>query len=137
MANTLPIRVRERTHERSMNKRTGFQNDNSASYRAIADTSRRKILDLLRVQGPLRANDIVAHLPQMSQPAVSKHLRILREARLVQAEKDGRERIYCLTAQALRHVSEWLRHYEALWDERLATLQQLAEHSAQSRGEKQ
>jgi DNA-binding transcriptional ArsR family regulator len=103
--------------------------DSSASYRAIADASRRKILDLLRTQGPLRANEIVAHLPQMSQPAVSKHLRILREARLVQAEKEGRERIYCLNAQALRQVSDWLRHYEALWDERLATLQQLAGQS--------
>jgi DNA-binding transcriptional ArsR family regulator len=111
-------------------------NDNTAPYRAIADTSRRKILDLLRIQGPLRATDIVAHLPQMSQPAVSKHLRILREAHLVQAETEGRERIYCLNPQALRHVSEWLRHYEVLWDERLATLQQLAEHGTEPKGER-
>jgi DNA-binding transcriptional ArsR family regulator len=111
--------------------------DNSTSYRAIADTSRRKILDLLRVQGPLRTTDIVAHLPQMSQPAVSKHLRILREAQLVQAEKEGRTRIYCLNAQGLRHVQEWLRHYEALWDERLATLQQLAGQGAEPAGENQ
>ena len=107
---------------------------NSASFQAISDPNRRKILDLLRAEGPLRAGEIVAQLNHISQPAVSKHLRILREARLVQAEPEGRERRYSLNAAALRQVAEWLYHYEPLWDERLATLKQLAEQSAQEPG---
>ena len=102
---------------------------NSAPYHAIADPSRRKILDLLRDQGPLRAGQIVAQLTHISQPAVSKHLRILREAKLVRAVTDGRERSYYLNPEALRQVAEWLLHYENLWDSRLATLKQLAEQT--------
>lgn len=105
-----------------------------SSYRAIADDNRRIILDLLRNEGPLRAGDIVARLAHISQPAVSKHLRILRAAKLVQAEADGRERRYHLNAAALRHVAEWLQHYEPLWDERLAALKQLAEQNNQETG---
>jgi DNA-binding transcriptional ArsR family regulator len=104
-------------------------------YHAIADGNRRLILDLLRDKGPLRAGDIVARLDHISQPAVSKHLRILREARLVQAKPEGRERRYYLNAAALRQVAEWLHHYEPLWDERLATLKQLAEQSAPETGD--
>jgi DNA-binding transcriptional ArsR family regulator len=105
-----------------------------APYRAIADGNRRTILDLLRKEGPLRAGDIVARLSHISQPAVSKHLRILREADLVQAQPDGRERRYQLNAAALRQVADWLHHYEPLWDERLATLKRLAEENATKTG---
>ena len=106
----------------------------SATYRAISDSNRRTILDLLRNEGPLLAGDIVARLPHISQPAVSKHLRILRQAQLVQADTVGRERRYRLNALALRQVAEWLYHYEPLWDERLATLKRLAEQSAGETG---
>ena len=60
-------------------------------YHAIADDNRRQIMDLLRTHGPLRAGEIVAHFPQISQPAVSKHLRVLRQAKLVHSSKAGRE----------------------------------------------
>jgi DNA-binding transcriptional ArsR family regulator len=106
----------------------------ASPYRAISDDNRRIILDLLRSEGPLRAGDIVARLDHISQPAVSKHLRILRQAKLVQSEPDGRERRYSLNAVALRQVAEWLHHYEPLWDERLATLKQLAEQNADQTG---
>ena len=96
-------------------------------YRAIADTNRRVILDLLRMEGPLRAGDLATRLAHISQPAVSKHLRILREAKLVRAEKSGREQLYHLNPNALRQVVTWLAHYESLWDERLATLKALVE----------
>lgn len=99
----------------------------STPYRAIADQNRRKILDLLRDEGPLLAGDIVAHLPTISQPAVSKHLRILRETGLVRVVPAGRERAYHLNPEALRQVAEWLQHYETLWDKRLNTLKALAE----------
>jgi DNA-binding transcriptional ArsR family regulator len=97
------------------------------TYRAIADSNRRFILDLLRTEGPLRAGDLVARLAHISQPAVSKHLRILREAKLVQAEKSGREQLYHLNPNALRQVVAWLTHYEPLWEERLSTLKALVE----------
>lgn len=107
---------------------------NSTPYRAIADLNRRKILDLLRAEGPLLAGDIVARLPAISQPAVSKHLRILRETGLVRAVPAGRERAYHLNPDALRQVAEWLRHYEVLWETRLATLKELAENAEAEAG---
>jgi DNA-binding transcriptional ArsR family regulator len=103
-------------------------------YHAIADGNRRFILDLLRQQGPLCAGEIVALLPHISQPAVSKHLRVLRNARLVRAEAAGRERRYRLDPASLRQVADWLQHYEPLWDERLATLKRLAEQAEQTTG---
>ena len=75
----------------------------------------------------MRASDIVGRLSHMSQPAVSKHLRILREAQLVWVETEGRERHYHLTPDHLRQVAQWLRHYEPLWERRLSTLKQLVE----------
>jgi DNA-binding transcriptional ArsR family regulator len=106
----------------------------STPYRAIADANRRKILDLLRKEGPLLAGEIVARLPVISQPAVSKHLRILRETGLVRAVPEGRERAYHLNPEALRQVVDWLHHYEALWDTRLATLRALAEDAEAQKG---
>ena len=99
---------------------------NDMLYQAIADANRRHILDLLR-RGPLPAGEIVAHLPHISQPAVSKHLRVLRDSQLVDVEPAGRQRLYRLNAVALQPVVEWLLHYDALWDQRLATLKQIAE----------
>ena len=103
---------------------------NITPYHAIADANRRLILDLLRDEGPLPAGDIVARLPHISQPAVSKHLRILRQSNLVWAESVGRQRCYHLKAEALRQVVDWLRHYDALWEDRLQTLKRLAERPA-------
>jgi DNA-binding transcriptional ArsR family regulator len=108
---------------------------NSTPYQAIADPNRRKILDLLCAQGPLRAGEIVAQLTHISQPAVSKHLRILREAKLVRAVSDGRERAYHLNPEALRQIAEWLLHYEPLWDSRMAMLKQLVEHDEAAQGD--
>lgn len=109
--------------------------EESTPYRAIADASRRKILDLLRTEGPLYAGDIVLRFPAISQPAVSKHLRILRETGLVRVVPAGRERAYHLNPEALRQVADWLHDYEALWDSRLATLKALAEAAEAQEGE--
>jgi len=108
--------------------------EESTPYRAIADTNRRKILDLLRTEGPLCAGDIVVRFPTISQPAVSKHLRILRETGLVRVVPAGRERAYHLNPDALRQVAAWLHDYEALWDTRLATLKALAEAAETQEG---
>ena len=58
----------------------------------------------------------------MSQPAVSKHLRILREAGLVRCRRDGRFRMYEIEAAKLQHVFDWVTHFERFWDERLRAL---------------
>lgn len=100
------------------------------SYRAIADPNRRIILDLLRDEGPLRAGDFVDRLSHISQPAVSKHLRILRDAELVRAEKAGREQVYHLEPDALAQIAAWLTTYEPLWEKRLQRLKALVEENA-------
>lgn len=105
-----------------------------SSFRAVSDPTRRRILDLLRDAGPLRAGDIAARFPRMSRPAVSKHLRILRHARLVREASQGRERWYQLNPQPLREMYDsWLRHYEAFWTERLQTLKQIVEEDERAR----
>jgi DNA-binding transcriptional ArsR family regulator len=99
-------------------------------YHAIADGNRRQMLDLLRTWGPLRAGEIVAHFPHISQPAVSKHLRVLRQAKLVRSTKSGREQWYHLDPVPLQPVAQWLEEYEVLWNQRLERLKQIAEESA-------
>ena len=104
-----------------MSARTPFQ--------AIADTTRRTILDLLRDKGAMRVSDIVAHFPHITQPAISKQLRVLRECNLVQEEQRGRERWYHLNPDPLRTIyDDWLRHYQPLWSKRLNTLKDLVEN---------
>lgn len=99
-------------------------------YHAIADANRRKILDLLRLQGPLCAGEIVTYFPQISQPAVSKHLRVLRQADLVSSTKAGREQWYALNPEPLQPVALWLGEYETLWTQRLDRLKGIAEKTA-------
>jgi len=89
-------------------------------YRAIADPTRRRILDLL-AGGDLPAGDLVQQF-SISQPAVSQHLRVLREAGLVSPRRDGRRQVYRLHAEALAEVYDWVAHYEGFWSERLARL---------------
>ena len=90
----------------------------SVSYAAIADPTRRAILDLLRHRS-LNAGAIARRFPEISRPAVSKHLAILRHSRLVMARKAGREIRYSLNAEPLREVDAWLHRYERFWDRRL------------------
>ncbi len=87
-------------------------------FDAIADGTRRRILDLLRHR-LLRAGEIARRFPEISRPAVAKHLRILRRAGLVQARRVGREVRYSLSPAPLREVQAWLRQYEGLLDRRL------------------
>ena len=79
------------------------------------------ILDLLR-GGERSVTDLVARLT-LSQPGVSKHLKVLREARLVQVRSEGRQRWYGLRAQPLAEVDEWLAPYRAHWTGRLDALE--------------
>jgi len=80
-------------------------------FHAVADPTRRAILDRLTGRG-MAVSELAAGFA-MSRPAVSKHLRVLRDARLVQEAKVGRQRIYRLTPDPLRVVSQWIESYRA------------------------
>ena len=94
-------------------------------FRAIADPTRRAILDRLRV-GEAPANDLAAGF-DISRPAVSKHLRVLRDASLVRERRAGRQRMYQLTPAPLRDVVSWVESYRACWAVNLAELKRLVE----------
>lgn len=89
-------------------------------FQAIADPTRRGLLDLLWAgERPVRQ---LAEPFAMSRPAISQHLRLLRDAGLVSERRVGRERLYRLRAERLREVSAWLARYERFWRERLDAL---------------
>ncbi|MBX3049138.1 MAG: winged helix-turn-helix transcriptional regulator [Anaerolineales bacterium] len=99
----------------------------SSPFQAISDPTRRQILDALRAEGPQRAGDLAARFPAISRPGVSKHLRVLRQARLLHQERRGRELWYQLDAGPLSQVEAWLEQYAAFWEEKLRDLKKAAE----------
>ena len=100
-------------------------------FAAIADPTRRAILDLLRTQPSLTAGAIAAEFPSISRPAVSKHLGVLRDASLVRTREQGREWHYSLDPAPLAAVYEdWLRNFVALGDQSLRQLKQRAERGS-------
>lgn len=90
------------------------------AFNAVAEPRRRQIVDLLG-ERELSVNDIVHAMP-ISQPQVSKHLKVLSEVGLVRARADGRRRLYRLEASALRPIHDWVSEFERLWNERLDRL---------------
>jgi DNA-binding transcriptional ArsR family regulator len=90
------------------------------AFRAIADPTRRAILDRLRA-GPANAGTLAADF-QSSRPAVSRHLRVLREARLVVDTRIGRERVYAVNPVPLQSVAGWLEGYRSFWQASLTKL---------------
>ena len=89
-------------------------------YAAIADPTRRGLLDLLAESD--RSVTELAEPFRMSRPAVSQHLRVLREAGLVTEHKAGRQRIYQLSPDGLREVDTWLRGYQRFWRAKFVAL---------------
>jgi DNA-binding transcriptional ArsR family regulator len=89
-------------------------------FRAVADPTRRAILDRLRA-GPAAVNALAADFA-WRRPTVSKHLRILREARLVQEQRVGRERLYRLDPRPLQTVAGWVEGYRSFWQVSLGNL---------------
>jgi DNA-binding transcriptional ArsR family regulator len=97
------------------------------AYAALSEPHRRQILDVLR-GGERPVGDLVERL-DLTQPGVSKHLRVLREAGLVAVRADGRRRLYALRPQPLAEVDAWLEPYRAFWSGRLDALERhLEEH---------
>jgi DNA-binding transcriptional ArsR family regulator len=87
---------------------------------ALADQSRRTVLEILR-DHPATAGELADALP-IARPGVSRHLRVLREAGLVDVRQEAQRRIYSLRPEGLAEVDEWLGDYRALWQNRLDAL---------------
>jgi DNA-binding transcriptional ArsR family regulator len=107
----------------------------SSVFRALADPTRRAILDTLR-RGELPVGSIAERFP-VSRPAISKHLRILRDARLVLERRDGRLRICSLDPDPLIEVDEWVDRYRSLWRSRLVALKRFVEAPPEAPGQVQ
>ncbi len=93
----------------------------TAPFEVLAEANRRAILDILR-GGERPVGDLVAALG-VSQPAVSKHLRVLRDAGLVEARVDAQRRIYTLRPEPLAELDAWLEPYRRFWRGKLSSLQ--------------
>jgi DNA-binding transcriptional ArsR family regulator len=90
-------------------------------FEVVADVNRRRILDLL--QADERPVGELVEALGISQPAVSKHLRVLRDAGVVAVRVDGQRRVYRLRPEPLQEIDEWLAPYRAAWRDRLARLE--------------
>ena len=97
-------------------------------YFALADPTRRAILELLWERGPLPAGAVAEHFPAISREAVSRHLRILREAELVTPESRGRESWYCIHDRGLAELHEaFFARFAPLFEQSLAALKDVVE----------
>ena len=98
-------------------------------FEAVAEPSRRALLDAL-IDG-----DLVATLPGLTQPTVSRHLRVLREVGLVEVRPDAQRRIYALRADGLVEIDEWINRYRRYWADHLDALERHLERKTRSRDE--
>ena len=93
-------------------------------FAAIAQPTRRSIIEMLAGSGQLSASEISQRF-QVSPPAISQHLKILREARLVQMHKHRQQHLYQINPEAVQQVEDWARQMTALWNERFDRLEDL------------
>jgi DNA-binding transcriptional ArsR family regulator len=101
-----------------------------AALRALADESRRTMLETLS-RGPVTVGELAALLP-IARPGVSRHLRVLREAGLVEVRQEAQRRFYSLRPQPLAEIDAWLDQYRAQWEQRLDAL-----HTEIARGQRE
>ena len=101
-----------------------------AALRALADPSRRSIVARL-ARGPVTAGELAAMFP-IARPGVSRHLRVLREAGLVEVRAEAQRRVYSLRPDPLAEIDAWLGTYRALWEQRLDAL-----HTEIARGKRE
>ncbi len=90
-------------------------------FAALADPTRRRILDML-ARGSRNAGDLAAAFPRLTQPGVSRHLRVLRDVHLVDVTVHAQQRIYALKPEGLAELYEWVAKYQAMWPETLDAL---------------
>ena len=101
-------------------------------FNAIAEPRRRQIVELLARRGALAVGALAIALG-LPQPAVSKHLAVLREVGVVAVDKQGKQRVYSLEAEKLKTVHDWVKTFEALWDHQLDRIKKRAERRASER----
>ncbi|MCI0394983.1 MAG: metalloregulator ArsR/SmtB family transcription factor [Chloroflexi bacterium] len=94
------------------------------TFAALADPTRRKIMELLARYGQLAATEISEQFPVSAQ-AISQHLKILREAKLVQVEKRAQQRIYRINPEAMLELEAWARQLRQLWNQRFDALDRI------------
>jgi DNA-binding transcriptional ArsR family regulator len=99
---------------------------------ALADPVRRELVALL-ARGEMPAGELAGRFP-VSRPAISRHLRVLREAGLVTARTEGRRRLYALDVRPLREIDDWLEPYRDLWAQRLDALDTEIARGRRARG---
>jgi DNA-binding transcriptional ArsR family regulator len=100
------------------------------TFTALAEPSRLRIVELLK-DGPRPVGEIGTRL-RLSQPQVSKHLRVLKEARLVDVEPRAQQRLYGLRGSSLRDLNKWLESYRAVWEERMDQLDDLVKEMSEA-----
>jgi DNA-binding transcriptional ArsR family regulator len=103
-------------------------------FNAIAEPRRRQIVELLARRGAVAVGTLVATLG-LPQPAVSKHLGVLRKVGVVAVIKQGKQRVYNLEAEKLKTVHDWLKAFEELWGHQLDRIQERAERRAREQTE--
>jgi DNA-binding transcriptional ArsR family regulator len=108
-----------------MRNRSVTYHSSEATFSALSDPTRRAVLDLLR-EGRQPAGVIAQAFP-VSRPAISKHLRLLRKAHLVQERREGRHRFYQLNPGPLKAVDSWLEQYRVFWRTNLTSLKNFVE----------
>ena len=104
------------------------------TFAALAEPNRFRIVELLR-SGPRAVNDIGERL-HLNQPQVSKHLRVLKEAKLVDVQPQAQQRLYELRPEPLREMQGWLERYRRVWEEQFAQLDELVSELTKKRTEK-
>jgi DNA-binding transcriptional ArsR family regulator len=95
-------------------------------FHALADPTRRKIMEILARSGQLPASDIYEQF-EMTPQAVSQHLKVLREAKLVRVEKQAQQRIYRINPEAMLELEEWARQLRQLWNDRFDAFEKVLE----------
>src|ERR1700728_3387941 len=98
-------------------------------FNAIAEPRRREIVDLLALGVERDVTELVFNLG-LAQPAVSKHLGVLRNVGLVAVHKAGQRRLYRLNPQELKPVHDWIQNFERFWTDQLASIKEVAERKA-------
>jgi DNA-binding transcriptional ArsR family regulator len=102
-------------------------------FAAIADPTRRAILDLL-ASGSRNAGTIASAFPRLTQPGISKHLKVLRDTELVDVTVHAQQRVYQLKPEGLADLYEWVAKYQAMWPDTLEALERYLD--ARAAGEK-
>jgi DNA-binding transcriptional ArsR family regulator len=101
-------------------------------FQLLAEPSRRQLLDALR-NGERSVNELVDRT-RMTQPSVSKQLRLLRDSGVVSLRKSGRQHLYAIEGRRLREASEWLSYYQRFWEEGLGRMDEALKAESRPRG---